>query len=66
VLTNVKFITDAHGTKTAAILEIHDFEKIMEDLEELEDIRAYDAAKASGDAEIPFDEAIKEIEQRHQ
>lgn len=31
--------------------------------EELEAIRAYDAAKASNDEAIPFEEAITEIEQ---
>ncbi len=33
-------------------------------LEELEDIRAYDAAKASGEQTVSFDQAIAEIEQR--
>jgi hypothetical protein len=31
-------------------------------LEELESIRAYDAAKASGDEVIPFEQAVTEIE----
>jgi hypothetical protein len=34
----------------------------IEELEELESIRAYDAAKASGDQAIPFAQAIAEIE----
>ena len=36
--------------------------KLLADLEELESIRAYDAAKSSGDKAIPFQEAIQEIE----
>ena len=35
----------------------------VEQIEELDSIRAYDAAKASGDEIIPFEEAVKEIEQ---
>jgi hypothetical protein len=31
-------------------------------VEELEAIRAFDAAKASGDEAIPFEQAIEEIE----
>ena len=31
-------------------------------MEELESIRAYDAAKSSGDEAIPFDQAVREIE----
>jgi hypothetical protein len=34
----------------------------IEELEELEAIRAYDAAKASGDQAIPFEQAIAEVE----
>jgi hypothetical protein len=37
--------------------------KKLEELEELELIRAYDAAMASGEEAIPFQEAIQEIEQ---
>ena len=34
--------------------------RIMEDLEELEDIRAYDRAKARRDVAIPFEQAVSE------
>jgi len=39
-----------------------DDRKALEDLEELECIRAYDAAKASGDEAIPFARAPERIE----
>ncbi len=41
-----------------------EYERILQDLEELESIRAYDAAKASGDEAIPFEKAVAEIEER--
>jgi len=41
---------------------MEDDEKRLAEIEELESIRAYDAAKASGDEAIPFQEAIQEIE----
>ena len=37
-------------------------QKALEDLEELESIRAYDDAKLSSDEAIPFEQAIEEIE----
>ena len=37
-------------------------EKILDEIEELEDILAYDAAKSEGDDTIPFSQAVKEIE----
>ena len=41
---------------------MEDDKKLLADLEELESIRAYDAAKSSCDEAIPFQEAIQEIE----
>jgi hypothetical protein len=35
--------------------------RIVEDLEELDDIRAYDRAKAGPSETIPFDQAVSEI-----
>jgi hypothetical protein len=34
----------------------------MEEIEELESIRAYDAAKAAKDEAVPFEQAISQIE----
>jgi PHD/YefM family antitoxin component YafN of YafNO toxin-antitoxin module len=61
-----KFIVDSSGNKTAVLIDIADYNKILEELEELESIRAYDDAKASDDEAIPFEQAIKEIEQKRQ
>lgn len=44
------------------ILDIANYRKLLEEIEELESIRAYDAAKASGEEAIPFEQAISEIE----
>ncbi|MBF0488327.1 MAG: hypothetical protein HQK98_09225 [Nitrospirae bacterium] len=57
-----QFITDDKGQRTGVIFSIEDYEKILEELEELECIRAYDAAKSSGDEAIPFEQTIREIE----
>ena len=37
-------------------------DRSLEELEELESVRAYDAAKASGGEVIPFEQAVAEIE----
>ena len=41
---------------------MEEYKRMCEELEELESIRAYDAAKASPDEVIPFEQAIREIE----
>jgi hypothetical protein len=45
---------------------IEEYEQLLEDLEELESIHAYDAAKASDDEVIPLEEEITEVEQNRQ
>jgi hypothetical protein len=57
-----QFITDTSGKKTGVILPIRDYEKMMEELEELEDIKAYDQAKNNKSRPVPFEQALKEIE----
>jgi PHD/YefM family antitoxin component YafN of YafNO toxin-antitoxin module len=57
------YVVDEGGARVGVILPIGEYRKLMEELEELESIRAYDAAKSSGDKAIPFDKATKEIEQ---
>ena len=54
-----QFIEDNQGHRVAVLLPIDEYNKMLEQLEEAEDIKAYDAAKASDDEIIPFDQAIK-------
>ncbi len=61
-----RFIIDDRGEKTAVILDIVEYKKLLEEAEELEAIRAYDAAKAAGDEAIPFEQAVREIERNRQ
>lgn len=57
------YVIDEQGNPIGVVLDIVDYRKLLEELEELESIRAYDAAKASGDEAIPFEQAVAEIEQ---
>ena len=40
-----QYITDANGEKSLVILPAKEFDTLMEELEELEDIRLYDESK---------------------
>jgi len=57
-----RYVVDEQGNQVGVLLDIRGYRRILEELEELEAIRAYDAAKASGDEPIPFELAIEEIE----
>lgn len=58
-----QYIKDADGINTMVILTANEFNLLISELEELEDIRLYDEAKKHDDGErIPMDEAFKMIE----
>lgn len=59
-----KYVVNEKGERVGVLLDIDDYRKILEGVEELESIRAYDVAKASGDEAIPFEQAIEEIERK--
>jgi len=59
-----QFVTDDHGNKLAVILPIKKYNKMVDELEELKDIKQYDAAK-KGDLEfIDAEQAFREIEEK--
>ena len=64
---NGRYVVDENGKRVAILLDIKEYERMIEELEELEDIRAYDEAKAalkSGEDEvIPWGQAKQEIEE---
>ncbi|MFI5196188.1 MAG: hypothetical protein ACHQD8_03795 [Chitinophagales bacterium] len=66
ITVHPQYITDPEGTKLSVILAMQEFKSIMEELEELDDIRLYDEAKADTDPSIPIDEAFKMIEANRQ
>ena len=57
-----QFVVNERGEKIAVVISIEEYEKILEELEDLEAIREYEEAKASGETPVPFDEAIARIE----
>ena len=57
-----KFIVNKRGRQVGVILDMADYRRLLDALEELESMRAYDEAKASGEEAIPLEQAIEEIE----
>lgn len=57
-----QFITDNKGKKISVVLSIREYKKILNELEELEDIRLYDEAMADKQPSLPASKAFKLIE----
>ena len=58
-----RYVVDAEGNPVAVIVDIEFYRQLLDAWEELEAIRAYDLAKASGEQLIPQEEAIRRLEE---
>jgi hypothetical protein len=57
-----RFLVDEHGQHISVLLEIADYQRLLEPFEELEAIRAYNTDKASRDEVLPREQALAEID----
>jgi hypothetical protein len=63
-MLSTTFITDGKGQKISAVVPIKQYQLWLEELEELEDIRAYDKAKARKEKPLPLRDAIQQRRKR--
>ncbi len=63
-MSNPQFITNKKGKRLSVVLSIKEYEQMLADLEELQDIRLYDQAKRSKDSAIPAEDAFKALDTR--
>ena len=61
---NPRYLVDAHQIPTDVVVTIEEWRRIVEELEELEDIRAYDAALRDRENGIPLASVAEGIRQR--
>lgn len=57
-----QYINDANGNKSLVVLTAKEFDSLMEELEELEDIKLYDQSKADNELPLSAKEAKALIE----
>jgi hypothetical protein len=61
-----QYVVDQDGNRTAVLVDVNYYHELVAALDEIESIRAFDEAKASGDEVIPFAQATDEIERQRQ
>jgi hypothetical protein len=61
---NPRYLVDAHQIPTDVVVTIEEWRRIVEELEELEDIRAYDAALRDRENGIPLASVAEGMRQR--
>jgi hypothetical protein len=55
-----QFLTNEKGEKVAVVISIKEYEELMEEIEDLQTVREYETAKASGEVPIPLEQALDE------
>lgn len=58
ITINPQYITDNQGRKISAVLAMKEFKILLEELEELEDIRLYDESKYDKEPALSKNEAM--------
>lgn len=60
-----RYVTDEKGERVGVILDVKEYERLMEALEDLADLRAADEAlreiESGEDEVIPLEQAVREI-----
>lgn len=58
------FVVDNSGKRIAVVLPIKEYERILDELEEKEDVRLYDKVKARNEERIPLEQYMEERKKR--
>ncbi|MBI4962714.1 MAG: hypothetical protein HY913_05495 [Desulfomonile tiedjei] len=56
-----EYVVDEKGNRKAVVVPISEWKQLLELLEELDDIHAYDEARSHPSEPIPFEQAVSEI-----
>jgi hypothetical protein len=56
-----EYVVDDKGTRKSVVIPMNEWERVLEAIEELEDIRAYDEAKSLPSDPVPLEKALEEI-----
>lgn len=62
---SIRYVTDEEGRRVEVIMSVEEYERLIEALEELDDVRIYDEAKAelaAGAKSRPVAEFIEELD----
>ncbi|MCG2768458.1 MAG: hypothetical protein ABIK79_12705 [Chloroflexota bacterium] len=60
-----RYVVDEKGNRVGLLLDLQNYRQLIEELEEMESIRAYDTARACRDQSTLLEEAVAEIESAH-
>jgi hypothetical protein len=66
VTLHPEYVVDEKQHRKAVLLPVAEWVQIVAELDELDDIRAYDAAKERPGEKLQFEQAVREIRQDYE
>lgn len=63
ITVHPQYLTDEQNHRKAVVIPFTEWERILDALEELDAVRAYDKAKSGSREALPFEQAVREIEE---
>ncbi len=57
-----QYVVNKRGKEIAVLLPLDEYEFLLEELEMRDDVRAADQAKAKGEAPIPLEQALAQLD----
>lgn len=60
--SETQYVTDDSGRRIAVLVGVDRYAELLEAVEELDAVRAYDEAKEDNGGSVPFEDAVREIE----
>ena len=60
--STARYVVDSDGNRVSVILDCDRYRELLDAADELDAINAYDAAKATDEETVPFEQAVEEIE----
>jgi PHD/YefM family antitoxin component YafN of YafNO toxin-antitoxin module len=66
VTVHPEYVVDEQQNRKAVLLPAAEWDRIVDELEELDDIRAYDDAQPHIADRLPFEQAVREIRQDYE
>jgi hypothetical protein len=64
MILHPQYIVNELKQTTAVVLPVAEWDALLDEIEELDAVRAYEVAKAEDSEIIPFDQALAEIDGR--
>jgi hypothetical protein len=60
-IVSPRYVVDEHQNPTDVVLTMEEWQRVLAELEELDDIRAYDEAKAAPQEATPLSDVAREL-----